>query len=110
MDKENKGGGFLAGLVIGAAVGALVSTKRGRQILKDLSEYGLDYVGRAINLEDIDTILNEEEEEMMDGEVEEIEEEKEEKEEKAEKKEEKEEEKKEEQPSRRKRLFKGIKK
>ena len=70
--KEKKGGpnGFLLGLLIGGAVGALISTKRGRQILKDVADYGLDYVGKTINFDDIEAILDEEEEEMMSGEVE----------------------------------------
>lgn len=69
MEKHHGGGGFLAGLLIGAAVGALVSTKKGRQILKDLSDYGLEYVGNAVNFDDIETILNEDTEEMSNGEV-----------------------------------------
>jgi hypothetical protein len=69
MEKQHGGGGFLAGLLIGAAVGALVSTQKGRQILKDLSDYGLEYVENAINLDDIETILNEDTEEMSNGEV-----------------------------------------
>lgn len=98
---EKKGpNGFLLGLLIGGAVGALVSTKRGRQILKDIAEYGLDYVGSSLNMEDINTILNEEEEEIMNGEMEEASE----KEKPAEKSVNHEE------PSRRKRLFRGIKK
>lgn len=69
MEKQHGGGGFLAGLLIGATVGALVSTKKGRQILKDLSDYGLEYVGNVINFDDIETILNEDTEEMSNGEV-----------------------------------------
>ena len=69
MEKQHGGGGFIAGLLIGAAVGALVSTKKGRQILKDLSDYGLEYVGNVINLDDIETILDEDTEEMSNGEV-----------------------------------------
>ena len=63
---EKKGpNGFLIGLAIGGAVGALISTKKGRQILKDLADYGLDYVGKTISMEDIENILNNDEEEMM---------------------------------------------
>lgn len=98
MENQNNksGGGFLAGLLIGGAIGALISTKKGRQILKDLSDYGLEYVGRAVNFEDIESILNEEEEEMMSGEASTSDEEK--------------DIKAKEEHSRRKRLFKGIKK
>lgn len=69
MQEKHGPNGFLLGLVIGGAVGALVSSKRGRQILKDLADYGLEYVGKTIDMEDIETILNEDEEEMMDGEM-----------------------------------------
>lgn len=68
--QEKKGpNGFLLGLIIGGAIGAFVSTKKGRQILKDIADYGLDYVGNSITMEDIDAILNEEEEEMVGSEV-----------------------------------------
>lgn len=67
--QDKKGpNGFLLGLIIGGAIGAFVSTKKGRQILKEIADYGLDYVGNSITMEDIDTILNEEEE-MVGGEV-----------------------------------------
>lgn len=68
---EKHGGpnGLLLGLLIGGAIGALVSTKKGRQILKDIADYGLDYVGNTLNMDDIESILNEEEEEMMAGEA-----------------------------------------
>lgn len=68
MQEKHGPNGFLLGLLIGGAVGALVSSKKGRQILKDLAEYGLEYVGKTIDIEDIETILNEDEEEMMGGE------------------------------------------
>lgn len=69
MNEKKGPNGFLLGLLIGGAIGALLSTKRGRQILKDIAEYGLEYVGNSMNIEDIETILNEEEEEMMSGEM-----------------------------------------
>lgn len=96
MNEKKGPNGFLIGLLIGGAVGALISTKKGRKILKDIADYGLDYVGNTISMDDIDTILNEEEEEIMKGEVE--------AEEKTEPKKEDHEE-----TSRRKRLFRGIK-
>ena len=66
---EKKGpNGFLLGLILGGAVGALVSTKRGRQILKDIADYGLDYVGKSINLDDIESMLDEDEE-ILQGEM-----------------------------------------
>lgn len=70
MQEKHGPNGFLIGLLIGGAVGALVSSKRGRQILKDLADYGLEYVGKTIDMEDIETILNEDGEEMMGGEME----------------------------------------
>ena len=70
--QEKKGpNGLLLGLIIGGALGALLSTKRGRKILKDIADYGLEYVGKNINMEDIETILNEDTEEMMNGEMDE---------------------------------------
>ncbi len=95
MQEKHGPSGLLVGLIIGAAVGALVSTKKGRKILKDVIDYGIEYVGNTVDMEDIETILNDDEEEMMGGEVE------------AEGKVEKETEP--EEPSRRKRLFRGIK-
>jgi uncharacterized protein YcfJ len=96
---EKKGpNGFLIGLLIGGAVGALISTKKGRQILKDIADYGLDYIGNTINVDEINTILNEEED-IMEGEMEA------EKSKKAEEKASNTEE-----PSRRRRIFRGIKK
>ncbi len=96
MNEKKGPNGFLIGLLIGGAVGALISTKKGRKILKDIADYGLDYVGNTISMDDIESILNEEEEEeVMKGEVE--------AEENTETKSQNHEE-----PSRRKRLFKGI--
>lgn len=68
---EKHGGpnGFLLGLIIGGAVGALLSTKRGRQILKDVADYGLEYVGKTISMEDIESILEDDEEEMYADEL-----------------------------------------
>ncbi len=71
IDMQEKHGlnSFLLGLIIGGAVGALVSTKRGRQILKDLTDYGLEYVGKSIDMEDIENILNGEDEEVYEDEL-----------------------------------------
>ena len=93
MNEKHGPNGLVVGLLIGAAVGALVSTKRGRKILKDVVDYGIEYVGNTVDMDDIETILNDDEEEMMGGEVEAV----------------AKEEKEAEQPSRRKRLFRGIK-
>lgn len=70
MGEKHGSNGFLLGLLIGGAVGALVSTKKGRQILKDLADYGVEYVGNTINMEDLGAMFNEDEEEMMKGEME----------------------------------------
>jgi len=91
MGEKHGPNGLLLGLLVGGAVGALVSSKKGRQILKDLAEYGLEYVGKTIDMEDIKGILNNDEEEVMAGEMETAKM----NEEAAE-------------PSRRKRLFRGI--
>jgi uncharacterized protein YcfJ len=69
MNEKHGPNGFLLGLVIGGAVGALVSTQRGRQILKDLADYGLEYVGKTIDMDDVESILNGEEERMYDDEL-----------------------------------------
>ncbi len=69
MNEKKGPSGLLLGLIIGGAIGALISTKKGRKILKDIADYGLDYVGNTINLDDIETILNDEEEEVMSGEM-----------------------------------------
>jgi len=60
--QEKHHNGFMLGLVIGAAVGALVSTKKGREILKDVADYGLEYVGNIINLDDLQSVMDEEDE------------------------------------------------
>lgn len=64
MGEKHGPNGLLVGLLIGGAVGALVSSKKGRQILKDLTEFGLEYVGNTIDMEDIESILSNDEEEM----------------------------------------------
>lgn len=95
--QEKKGpNAFLIGLILGGAIGALISTKKGRQILKDIADYGLDYVGNSISATDIEEILNGEEETMEGGE--------------GNPQSEKKTETKEEEQSRRRRLFRGIKK
>src|SRR5689334_1805845 len=66
MEKRGHNG-FLMGLLVGGAVGALVSTKKGRQILKDIADYGLEYIGKTIDIDDFESILDDEEE-MMSGE------------------------------------------
>jgi hypothetical protein len=65
-DKHGSNNGFLLGLIIGGAVGSLVSTQRGRQILRDLVDFGMDYVGKTIDMNDIEKILNNEEEEIRE--------------------------------------------
>lgn len=73
MQEKHNPNGFMVGLMIGAAVGALVSTKKGREILKDVADYGLEYVGNIINLDDLDAVMDDEaQEEMMSSEVEDI--------------------------------------
>ncbi len=55
MSDKNNNSGFVWGLLIGAAVGSLISTEKGRRIIKELSEHGLDSIE---NLMDIDEIKN----------------------------------------------------
>lgn len=66
MNEKHGPNGFLLGLLIGGAAGALISSKKGRKILKDLADYGIEYVGNTISMEDIETILNGEEEFVED--------------------------------------------
>lgn len=68
---SNSNGGFVWGLILGAAVGSLVSTQKGRQILKDLAEHGLESVENIVNLEEIKNAIEVDGEDMMDGEMEE---------------------------------------
>ncbi len=53
MNETKNNSGFVWGLLIGAAIGSLVSTEKGRRIIKELSEHGLDSIE---NLMDIDEI------------------------------------------------------
>ncbi len=71
MNERRGPNGFLIGLILGGALGVLISTKRGRKILKDIADYGIEYVGNTINSTDLETILNEDqdEEEMFAGEM-----------------------------------------
>lgn len=41
-NNHNHGNGFLLGLILGGVVTLLFTTKRGREIVKDLTEKGLD--------------------------------------------------------------------
>lgn len=97
MNEKKGPNGLLLGLIIGGAIGALLSTKRGRKILKDIADFGLEYVGNTISMEDIETILNDDEEIMMKGEMDQPAEDKEKPESQ-------------DQQSRRRRLFRGIRK
>lgn len=53
MSDSKNNSGFVWGLLIGAAIGSLISTEKGRRIIKELSEHGLDSIE---NLMDIDEI------------------------------------------------------
>lgn len=64
MQEKHNSNGFMFGLMIGAAVGALVSTKKGREILKDVADYGLEYVGNIINLDDLESAFEDDGEEL----------------------------------------------
>lgn len=70
-EKKPQGNGFLVGLILGGAIGALVSTKKGRQLIKGVSEHGLDYLDQAIEKTDIGSILDQvqQEEIMMESEM-----------------------------------------
>lgn len=53
MNENKNNSGFVWGLLIGAAIGSLISTEKGRRIIKELSEHGLESIE---NLMDIDEI------------------------------------------------------
>lgn len=57
--KEYHGSGFVWGLLIGAALGGLVSTKKGRKIIKEVSEHGLEAIGNIVNVEEIEKAVRE---------------------------------------------------
>jgi gas vesicle protein len=52
--------GFLLGIVVGAAIVFLVATKKGKKILKLISEEGLDSLENLIKEDELDELMNEE--------------------------------------------------
>lgn len=64
MSDGRNNSGFVWGLLIGAAIGSLISTEKGRRIIKELSEHGLDSIE---NLMDIDEIKNAMDEGIVGG-------------------------------------------
>lgn len=70
MDKNHtcshaNGGGnhFLLGLIIGAILVLLFTTQRGRRLLKELSENGLDAIADLKDLSHLDDLVSDEGEE-----------------------------------------------
>ena len=58
--KSELGGGFILGLIVGVIITLLLSTKKGREILKDLTDKGLN------KFSDLQNALNMTEEEFED--------------------------------------------
>lgn len=55
-----KSGGFLFGMILGGALVYLVGTKSGRKMLKRLSEKGTEFLDGFSDLEDIESLAEEE--------------------------------------------------
>jgi gas vesicle protein len=66
MENNNGGNKFLNGFLLGALIGAgavfLLSSKKGKQLLKTLSEEGLDNISELLQQED--QIVDDEENEL----------------------------------------------
>lgn len=53
MNETKNNSGFVWGLLIGAAIGSLISTEKGRRIIKELSEHGLESIENLMDIEEI---------------------------------------------------------
>lgn len=56
---RNSSLGFMWGLIIGAALGSLLSTKKGRKIIKEISEHGLESLENIMNIDEIKEVMDE---------------------------------------------------
>lgn len=65
---ENKSGGnaFMWGLIIGGLLVYLLTTKRGKKILQQLSEVGLEVLENISSVEDTDEYVDEDIDEVPD--------------------------------------------
>lgn len=52
-DGKNNSSGFMWGLLIGGALGSLVSTKKGRRIIKELTEHGFESLENIVDIDKI---------------------------------------------------------
>lgn len=66
-DRNKSSNGFLFGMMVGGALVFLLGTKKGRQILKNLSEKGLDVLDDVSNIEELEEYMSGD----FDGELEE---------------------------------------
>lgn len=77
-NNNNKSGnnffnGFLLGLLVGAAIVFLLGTKKGKRLLKAISEEGIENISNILEKTDksvdLDEIINEEQEEALEAEM-----------------------------------------
>lgn len=59
MSEGKNNSGFVWGLLIGAAIGSLLSTEKGRRILKELSEHGIESVEKLMDIDEIREAMDE---------------------------------------------------
>jgi len=58
--KHKSGAGFTWGVIIGSAFTLLFTTKKGRKILREISEVGLDMIERVSEMQNLESIVSEE--------------------------------------------------
>jgi len=59
MNDTKNNSGFVWGLLIGAALGSLLSTEKGRRILKELSEHGIESIESLMDIDEIKQAMDE---------------------------------------------------
>ncbi len=59
MSDTKNNSGFVWGLLIGAAIGSLLSTEKGRRIIKELSEHGIESIENLMDIDEIKDALGE---------------------------------------------------
>ena len=58
MNDNKNNSGFVWGLLIGAAIGSLISTEKGRRIIKELSEHGIESIENLMDIEEIKNVMD----------------------------------------------------
>lgn len=68
-EKQNKSSnGFLLGMIVGGSLVFLLGTKKGRKILKNLSENGLEALEGILDIEEIESLYDGEDMSEVDSE------------------------------------------